>query len=120
MSKVNSVRLIGHLGGNSSFTIGNGGKKFFKASLATNEHYKDNQGNKQTSTEWHNIICFEGLAQLMNDYTAKGSHILIEGRLKTRQYTDDKGVSRYTTEIICEEVLFLNSKAAENGTDTKN
>lgn len=120
MSKVNSVRLIGHLGGNSSFTIGNGGKKFFKASLATNEHYKDAQGNKQTSVEWHNIICFEGLAQLMNDYTKRGSYVLIEGRLKTRQYTDDKGVNRYVTEVICEEVLLLNSKPNESGNSNQN
>ena len=87
-------------------------------SVATKESYTDAEGKKMSSTEWHNVSVFGGLADTVAKHLKKGSKVSIEGRLRTRKWEDKDGVTRYSTEIIANEVLFLDSKppaAAELG-----
>jgi len=81
--------------------------------MATHETYKDSQGIRQKRTEWHNIVAFGKVAGLIQQYVQQGSHVMIEGRLQTRNYIDKEGVSRFATEIICEEILFLQTSRAD-------
>ena len=83
------------------------GKKLAKFSLATNEHYKDKDGQKQTKTDWHNIVAWNKTAELIEQYVSKGKEIAIEGKLSTRSYEDKEGQKRYTTEVVVNELLML-------------
>lgn len=114
MSKTNSVRLIGHLGQDPKLVSTNAESSVLSFTLATNETYKDIQGNKQTRTEWHNIVAFGRVANLLYQYAKKGDHIMLNGRLQTRQYVNKEQQQRYVTEIITEEVLFLGGKKSEH------
>jgi single-strand DNA-binding protein len=113
MSKTNSVRLIGHLGQDPKLVSTNAESSVLSFTMATNEVYKDAQGQKATRTEWHNIVAFGRIANLLYQYAKKGDHIMLNGRLQTRQYVNKAGENRYTTEIISEEVLFLGGKKTE-------
>jgi single-strand DNA-binding protein len=114
MSKTNSVRLIGHLGQDPKLVSTNAESSVLAFSMATNETYKDAQGNKATRTEWHNIVAFGKVANLLYQYAKKGDHIMLNGRLQTRQYLNKEGKNSYTTEIITEEVLFLGGRKSES------
>jgi len=113
MSKTNSVRLIGHLGQDPKLVSNGENSSVVSFSLATNETYKDAQGNKATRTEWHNIVSFGRVANLIIQYCKRGEFIMLNGRLQTRQYTNKEGQQRYVTEIITEEILFLGGKKSE-------
>lgn len=113
MSKTNKVQLIGNVGQKPKLVGNNADNSVLVFSLATHETYKDQQGVKQKRTEWHNIVAFGKVAGLISQFVDLGSHVMIEGRLQTRNYLDKEGISRYTTEIICEEILFLNTNKAE-------
>lgn len=113
MSKTNSVRLIGHLGQDPKLVSNSENSSVVSFSLATNEVYKDAQGNKATRTEWHNIVSFGRVANLIIQYCKRGEFIMLNGRLQTRQYTNKEGQQRYVTEIITEEILFLGGKKSE-------
>lgn len=118
MSKTNNVRLIGHIGQNPKLVSTGQESSVVSLTLATNDIYKDQQGNKQTRTEWHNIVAFGRIANLIMQYTKKGDHIMLEGRLQTRQYVNKEQQQRYVTEIIAEELLFLGGrKDSSNGND---
>lgn len=110
MSKTNNVRLIGHIGQNPKLVSTGAESSVVSMTLATNDIYKDTHGNKQTRTEWHNIVAFGRIANLIMQYTKKGDHIMLEGRLQTRQYVNKENHQRYVTEIIAEELLFLGGK----------
>lgn len=110
MSKTNNVRLIGHIGQDPKLVSKTQESSVVSMTIATNDNYKDQQGNKQTRTEWHNIVAFGRIANLIIQYTKKGDHIMIEGRLQTRQYVNKEQQQRYVTEIIAEELLFLGGK----------
>jgi single-strand DNA-binding protein len=116
MSKTNSVRLIGHLGQDPKLVSNGENSSVVSFSLATNEVYKDAQGNKDTRTEWHNIVSFGRVANLIIQYCKRGEFIMLQGRLQTRQYTNKEGQQRYVTEIITEEILFLGGKKSEDST----
>lgn len=119
MSKTNSVRLIGHLGQTPKL-VGNGDQSSVVSfTLATNETYKDAQGNKATRTEWHNIVSFGRVANLIIQYCKQGDFIMLNGRIQTRQYTNKEGQQRYVTEIITEEILFLGGRKSEGSTFTE-
>jgi single-strand DNA-binding protein len=75
--------------------------------LATNEHYKDKDGQKQTKTDWHNVVAWNKTAELIEQYVSKAKEIAIEGKLSTRSYEDKEGQKRYTTEVIVNELLLL-------------
>jgi single-strand DNA-binding protein len=106
----NSVRLIGNLGNDAEIKLFDSNKKLAKLSLATNETYKNEKGEKITETQWHNLVAWGKTADLIEKYTKKGSEIAIEGKLTNKSYTDKEGVKRYSTEILVNEVLLL-SKA---------
>lgn len=113
MSKTNKVQLIGNVGQRPKLVGNNSESSVLVFSLATHETYKDSQGIKQKRTEWHNIVSFGRVATLIQQYVDQGSHVMIEGRLQTRNYIDKEGVSRYATEVICEEILFLQTSRAD-------
>jgi single-strand DNA-binding protein len=106
----NKVQLIGHLGKNPEVKTIDNGKKVARVSLATSESYKNLQDEKVTETQWHNIVAWGKLAEILEQYTTKGSEICVEGKLNYRDYTDKDGVKRNTTEIVVNEILLLDKK----------
>ena len=103
----NKVQLIGNLGNDPEIITLDSGKKLAKFSLATNEHYKDKDGQKQTKTEWHNVVAWNKTIEIIEQYVSKGKEIAIEGKLSTRSYEDKEGQKRYATEVIVNELLLL-------------
>ncbi|WP_026809939.1 single-stranded DNA-binding protein [Arenibacter latericius] len=110
----NHVQLIGNLGEDPKVTILENGRKVARFSLATNEFYKNEKGEKTQSTEWHTIIAWGKTAEIIEKYAGKGQEIGVAGKLKTRTYTTDDGNQRYITEVEAKEILLLGSK---NGND---
>ena len=103
----NKVQLIGHVGNSPEILTLESGKKLAKFSIATNETYKNNKGEKITDTHWHNIIAWGKTAELVENYVPKGKEIGVEGKLTTRSYEDKEGIKRYITEVVCSELLLL-------------
>ena len=103
----NKVQLIGNLGNDPEIITLESGKKLAKFSLATNENYKDKDGQKQTKTDWHNVVAWNKTVDIIEQYVSKGKEIAIEGKLSTRSYEDKEGQKRYTTEVIINELLLL-------------
>ncbi|HLW14492.1 MAG TPA: single-stranded DNA-binding protein [Flavobacteriaceae bacterium] len=109
---LNKVMLIGRTGDDVKTHYFEGGGCIGRFPLATNETYTNRATNERVSnTEWHNIIVRNKAAEICEKYLKKGDMVYIEGRLKTRKWTDDKGVDRYTTEVQCSEFKFLTSKS---------
>ncbi|RMF58596.1 MAG: single-stranded DNA-binding protein [Calditrichaeota bacterium] len=106
---VNKVILVGNLGQDPELRYTPNGAAVTTLSLATNEVWKDNDGNKQERTEWHRVVIWRRLAEIAGEYLKKGSKVYIEGRLQTRSWEKD-GVTRYTTEIIADNMTMLDSK----------
>lgn len=113
MASVNKVILIGRLGKDIDLRQTGAGSSIANMTLATDRRYKDGQGNAQTETEWHNIVFFGKTAEIASQYLHKGSSVYVEGRLRTRKYTDKQGIERYVTEIIGETLQFLDKKPAD-------
>ena len=103
----NKVQLIGNLGNDPEIITLENGKKLAKFSLATNEYYKDADGQKQTKTEWHNLIAWNKTAEIIEKYVSKGKEIAIEGKLTNRSWDDKEGNKRYITEVIVNEVVIF-------------
>jgi len=103
----NKVQLIGNLGNDPEIITLESGKKLAKFSLATNENYKDKDGQKQTKTDWHNVVAWNKTVDIIEQYVSKGKEIAIEGKLSNRSYEDKEGQKRYTTEVIINELLLL-------------
>ena len=106
----NKVQLIGRLGQEPEIVNFEDGKQLAKFSMATDDSYKDNQGNKVERTQWHNVVVRGGLVKVVEGYVQKGQEIAIEGKLTSRSYDDKDGVTRYITEVLCNELLLLGSK----------
>jgi len=106
----NKVQLIGNLGNNPEIITLDSGKKLAKFSLATNESYKNTEGEKITNTEWHNLIAWNKTAEIVEKYLEKGNEIAIEGKLTSRSYEDKDGAKKYITEIVINELLMLGNK----------
>lgn len=107
MRGLNKVSLIGNLGKDPEMQMLEGNIAVTKFTLATNEQYKDKEGKIVTETEWHNIILWRGLAETAGKYLKKGSHVFVEGKIKTRNYEDKEGIKKYVTEIIADSFLML-------------
>ena len=107
---VNKVILIGNLGKDPELRYTNSGTAVATFSVATNESRKDQSGNVQEKTEWHNIVAWSKLAEICGEYLKKGSKIYLEGRLQYRTYDDKNGVKRYVTEIVMDQLLMLDSR----------
>ena len=117
---LNKVMLIGHLGDEVKMHYFEGGGCVGRFPLATNETYVSKQTNERVSnTEWHNIVVRNKAAEICEKYLSKGDKVYIEGRLKTRKWTDEKGNERYSTEIQCNDFTFLSTKK-ESGNNTQN
>ena len=104
----NKVQLIGNLGGDTEIINTENGSKLAKFSLATNENYKNAEGEKVTDTQWHNIVAWGKTAEIVENYLTKGKAVMIEGKLVNRSYENAEGEKRYITEIKCNELLMLN------------
>lgn len=103
----NKVQLIGNLGNDPEIINLESGKILAKFSIATNENYKDAKGEKVTDTQWHNVVAWGNVAAIAEKYLQKGKEIAIEGKLTTRSWEDKDGIKRYTTEVVCNELLLL-------------
>ncbi|RSK39659.1 single-stranded DNA-binding protein [Mangrovimonas spongiae] len=103
----NKVQLIGRLGQDPEFVTFENGNKMAKFSIATDDSYKNKDGQKIERTYWHNIIVRNGLVKVVENYITKGQEIAIEGKLTNRSWEDKEGNKRYTTEIVCNELLML-------------
>jgi single-strand DNA-binding protein len=115
---LNKVTLIGNLGKDPELSYTASGVAVAKFSIATNERWKDQDGNPQERTEWHNIVAWRKLAEICGQYLKKGSKVYLEGKLQTRSWDDkNTGVKRYTTEIIADDLIMLDARgaAAANG-----
>ena len=108
----NKVQLIGNLGMSPEIKTLDGGKKIAKMSIATNESYKNANGELIKDTQWHNLIAWGKTADIIEKYLKKGSEVAVEGKLINRSYTDKDGVKRYITEIQVNEVVLLDKKEA--------
>lgn len=113
---VNKVILIGNVGKDPDTRHLEGGNVVSKFSLATSEVYKNKVGEKITNTEWHNIVLWKGLAEIAEKYVRKGTQLYIEGRIRTRSYTDQGGVTKYTTEIIADSMQMLGKRVEGQST----
>ena len=109
----NKVQLIGNLGNNPEVKVFDGGNKLAKFTMATNETYTNNKGEKVTDTQWHNIIAWGKTAELMEQLLEKGKQVLVEGKLTNRTYDDKEGNKRYITEIVANEFMLLGAKQGE-------
>lgn len=105
----NKVQLIGHMGSKIELKTLESGKILGKVSLATNEVYRNQKGEKITDTTWHNLVIWGKNAEILDKYTDKGSEIAIEGKISNRDYTDKEGIKRYITEIVVNEILLMGS-----------
>lgn len=110
---INKVILIGNLGGDPEVRYTPNGSAVANVTLATSESWRDKQsGELQDRTEWHRVVFFGRLAEIVGEYLRKGSKIYVEGSLRTRKWQDKTGTDRYTTEIIANEMHMLDSKGA--------
>jgi single-strand DNA-binding protein len=103
----NKVQLIGHVGQEPEIKTFEGGKKVANITIATNENYTNNKGDKVENTEWHRITAWGKVADIIEKYVIKGKEIAIEGKLTHRSYDDKEGIKRYITEIVANELLLL-------------
>jgi single-strand DNA-binding protein len=104
----NKVQLIGYLGQDPETKTIESGKKVTHFTMATDESYKNSEGQKVSETTWHNIVAWNGLAELVEKYLKKGRQVAVEGRIVYRTYEDKKGAIRNITEIVLNDLAFLN------------
>jgi single-strand DNA-binding protein len=109
---VNKVMLIGNLGKDPELRYTSSGVAVATFSVATNESWRDPDGNMQERTQWHNIVAWRKLAEICGEYLKKGSKVYLEGRIQYRTYDDKNGVKRFVTEVVLEDMVMLDSKSA--------
>jgi single-strand DNA-binding protein len=116
MASVNKVILIGNLGRDPEVRYAPSGSAIANVTIATSRNWKDKTtGERQEETEWHRVVFYDKLAEIAGEYLKKGKSVYIEGRLKTRKWTDKDGVEKYTTEIIANEMTMLGSREGGGG-----
>jgi single-strand DNA-binding protein len=117
MKSLNSVQLIGHLGSDPECKE-HDTKMVAKFSLATGEEWIDKSSDeKQTTTEWHKVVCFNKLAEIVKNHLKKGERIYISGKLKTSRWQDKNNETRSITEIVADELIMLSHKAGDNNSN---
>jgi single-strand DNA-binding protein len=113
---LNKVMLIGNLGKDPDLRYTTSGVAVATFSLATNESWKDQDGNQQERTEWHNIVAWRKLAEFTGEYCKKGRKIFVEGRIQTRSYDDrNTGAKKYITEIVADNIILLDPRGSTEG-----
>jgi single-strand DNA-binding protein len=110
MSSVNKCIIVGNLGSDPEVKFLPNGSEVCNFSVATSESWKDDSGEKQEKTEWHNVVAWKKLATLCGEYLAKGRKVYVEGKLETRSWDDKDGTKKYKTELVARDVVFLGSK----------
>ena len=116
MASVNKVILIGNLGRDPETRSTPSGAQVCNVTIATSRNWKDkNSGDRVEETEWHRVVFYDRLAEIAGEYLRKGRPVYVEGRLKTRKWTDKDGVEKYTTEIIAEQMQLLGSREGMGG-----
>ena len=110
MAGVNKVILVGNLGKDPEVKYLDNGVAVANFSLATTENYKNREGERVSQTEWHNIVLWRGLAEVAEKYLKKGANIYIEGKIKTRKWEDKEGVTRYSTEVLADNMTMLGGR----------
>lgn len=108
----NKVQLIGNLGGKPEIRNTENGKKLASFNIATSETYRNAKGEKVVETQWHRIVAWGKVADIAEKFLDKGSEVVVEGKLVSRNYNDKDGVKKYITEVQINELLLLNSKMA--------
>ena len=117
MAGVNKVILVGNLGKDPEVRHLESGVMVANFPLATTESYRDrNTGERRQVTEWHNVVLWRGLAEISEKYLKKGNQVYIEGKLRTRSWQDQEGNTRYTTEVIADNMTMLGGRPAEGAT----
>ncbi len=106
----NKVQLIGNLGAAPEVKTLEGGKKVASFRIATNETYRNAEGEKITETQWHNLVAWGKIAEVAEKYLIKGKEVVVEGKLMTRSYNDKEGVKKYFTEVQVNELLMIGDK----------
>jgi len=118
MASVNKVILIGNLGRDPEVRYAPSGSAICNVTLATSRQWKDKtSGDKQEETEWHRVVFYDRLAEIAGEFLKKGRPVYVEGRLKTRKWTDKDGVDKYTTEIVADQMQLLGSREGMGGGD---
>ena len=112
---LNKIMLIGNLGKDPEMNYTQNGTALTKFSLAVSRSYKTSSGEKRDETEWFNIVAWDKLAELCNQYLHKGSKAYIEGRLSQRKYTDKNGIERYAFDVVASDMQILTPKSAQSG-----
>lgn len=113
---INKVIVLGHLGRDPEVKYAAGGAAIANITVATTESWLDKQsGQKTEKTEWHRVVAFQRLAEIMGEYLKKGSLVYIEGKLQTRKWQDQNGQDRYTTEIVARDMQMLGSRNGSSG-----
>ncbi len=116
MASVNKVIIVGNLGKDPEVRYMPSGSAICNITVATSRQWKDKtSGERQEETEWHRVALFDRLAEIAGEYLKKGRPVYIEGRLKTRKYTDKDGVEKYTTEIVANEMQLLGGREGGGG-----
>ncbi len=116
---INKVLLIGNLGNDPDIRYTASGAAVANISLATAESWRDKEsGEQQERTEWHRVVFFGRLAEIVGEYLRKGSQVYVEGRLQTRKWQDKEGNDRYTTEIVANEMQMLGGRGGASGYDS--
>ncbi|MDY0100030.1 MAG: single-stranded DNA-binding protein [Bacteroidales bacterium] len=113
----NRVQLIGNLGQDPETKTLDNGKKVTHFTLATDESYKNSEGQKISEPTWHNIVAWNGLAEVAEKYLKKGREVAVEGRIVYRTYEDKKGNTRYITEIVLNDLVLLRSSRPDTKSD---
>jgi len=113
---INKVILVGNLGKDPEIKYTASGAAIANITLATSESWNDKQtGEKVEKTEWHRVVAFQRLAEIMGEYLKKGSQVYIEGKLQTRKWQDQSGQDRYTTEVVANDMQMLGGRGGESG-----
>ena len=117
MASVNKVILIGNLGRDPEVRYAPSGSAICNVTIATSRQWKDKtSGERQEETEWHRVVFFDRMAEVAGEYLKKGKSVYVEGRLKTRKWTDKDGAEKYTTEIMADKMEMLGSREGGGGT----
>jgi len=116
MASVNKVILIGNLGRDPEVRYAPSGSAICNVTIATSRQWKNkDSGERQEETEWHRVVFYDRLAEVAGEYLKKGRPVYVEGRLKTRKWTDKDGVEKYTTEIVADQMQLLGSREGGGG-----
>lgn len=119
MSGVNKVIIVGRLGADPEVKAVGQGTTVTRLNIATSENWVGKDGQKQERTEWHRVVVWGKLAEICGKHLSKGRQVYVEGRLQTRQWEDQQGQKKYTTEIVANTVQFLGSASGERSNENR-